>query len=156
VLVGESYSLEAPRGATTLEITDPSGHRSRLRVPPNRSAKAAPEVVFEQTKLPGHYQVRVGVAGKFEDAPDLAFAVNTDPRESDLRPVTVFEATAVLMGSSPEVGAEEMTALARLGQKGWADPETLAALLLALALLAFLLESALTAQRPTPRREIRT
>ena len=77
-----------------------------------------------------------------------AVAVNVDPTESDLRPLAEDEAMAILLGTAqPGADRSEARAAAALARAGFGNPETVASWLLLLMLLAFLIESALTAQR---------
>jgi hypothetical protein len=138
-LVGERRALRVPAAATRVEVTGPDGQPVVL---PTEQGTA----VFEGTALPGHYTVRVGSGGAFDRHPEEDFAVNVDPQESDLRALSVEEATAVLLGASDPSGAGA-AAVARLARRGAARPERLAAGLLLVMLLAFLLESGLTARR---------
>lgn len=139
VLVGEPRTITVPSGVTQLEVLGPDGKTTRLE----RELVGQNEIRFDDTQVPGRYAVRSAqsVGGDPED-----FVVNVDPRESDLRPLRTDEAMAVLTGAQRP--AEEGRDLAAIASSHFANPERLAAVLLAAMLLAFLLESLLIARRP--------
>ncbi|MCC7384704.1 MAG: VWA domain-containing protein [Deltaproteobacteria bacterium] len=139
VLVGEPRTISVPSGVTQLEVLGPDGKTTRLE----RELVGQHEIRFDDTRVPGRYAVRSAqsVGGDPED-----FVVNVDPRESDLRPLRTDEAMAVLTGAQRP--AEEGRDLAAIASSHFANPERVAAVLLAAMLLAFLLESLLIARRP--------
>ncbi len=137
-LVGEPRALAAPEKASAVEVTTPRGNTVRL----------APGEPFTETGEPGHYAVAVSLGGSgAERHPALDFAVNVDPRESDLRPLRPEEASAVLRGTATGGATSRLAALARLGKGTLTDPDALPPILLALMALAFVVEGWLTFER---------
>lgn len=147
-LLGERHRLTLPTGTRQVEIVAPDGDTERFELTPNQER---PELVFGGAKLPGHYRVRLGSLGSLEEQAALAFAVNVDPRESDLRAIRPEEALTVLKGGAGGDAPSRLTSLAQLGADPFSRPEALAMLLLILAFVAFLGESALTAERRLSR-----
>ena len=146
VMVGEPRTIQLPAGSQVAEVVGPTGN-SRRYAPDEISRDGL--ISFEDTALPGHYQVRAAAHGTPEPVPGAAFAVNVSPKESDVRPLEIEEAQAVLLGTSPNARAPTtLAALARIGKQSIMDPELLPALLLVLLALSFAFESALTARRP--------
>ena len=145
-LVGEAREIRVPKNASGVEITAPDGTTTRLK----RTLSGADGTLsFADTTLPGHYAVAALVGGQVEPIPGERFAVNVDPRESDLRPLSIEEATAVLTGTADASGdVAAASTVASIARGALGHPEKVAAWLLLLVLLAFALESALTAQRP--------
>ena len=140
-LVGEARTLAAPENTTTLVVTTPRGEAVDVDV----------GAAFPTTQEPGHYTVELAIAGGARERhPALDFAVNVDPRESDLRPLGVEEASAVLRGTADQTATGRLAALARLGKGTLDDPDALPPLLLALMALAFVIEGLLTYERRTP------
>src|SRR5207244_1771106 len=119
-LVGETRPIRIAAGMTRLVITGPDGRetdwdQSRLG--------AGGEVSFVATDAPGHYTVRAAFAGPLAPLEGESFDVNVDTHESDLRAISVEEATAVLLGTSSGTRAES-TALARAqALRGLANPD---------------------------------
>jgi hypothetical protein len=143
-LVGEPRTIRIPAGTTRLSVTGPDGKEKTWE---QGELGGSGELAFTDTLLPGHYQVKAAFAGPLVALDAESFAVNVDTRESDLRPLSVDEATAVLLGTATGAHAQT-TALARAqALRGLANPELAAGVLLLLMLLSFLVESALTAQR---------
>jgi len=93
-LVGEPavFSLDLSEQRTQATITDPlgTGHRLRVSLTSGRGLLA-----FHDTRMPGLYQVLF--EGQQEGRDD-AFAVNVDPRESDLSRLTEDELREALPG----------------------------------------------------------
>lgn len=147
-VLGERYTLELPRGTRGAEIVAPDGTTRAFELSPEEDP---PQLSYGEAPLPGHYRVRVGSRGSFEEKPELAFAVNVDPRESDLRIIRPEEALTVLRGGAPGDAPSSVSAIAQLGADPFSRPEAVAMLLLLLALFAFLGESALTAERRVSR-----
>jgi hypothetical protein len=145
MILGERHLLKLPRGAHQVEVVAPDGSSRIFDVGPSQEAA---ELQFGDAKIPGHYRVRVGVLGSFNDEPSLSFAVNLDTRESDLRAIGAEEALTVLKGAGTGGAEVELPSLAQLGGTPFTRPEMLAMMLLLLACLAFVGESALTAERP--------
>ncbi|MFO0723719.1 MAG: BatA domain-containing protein [Myxococcota bacterium] len=146
VLVGEPRTIQLPAGMQLAEVVGPSGEVRRFGLD---EISRDGTVVFDDTRIPGHYTVRAAVRGAPEPVPGASFAVNVDPRESDVRPLEVEEAEAVLLGTAGQGRASTtFAALARIGKQSILDPELLPAALLVLLLLSFFFESALTARRP--------
>lgn len=143
-VLGDRHTLSLPRGTRSVEIVAPDGDTRRFELDPEEDR---PQLVYGEANLPGHYRVRVGSLGSFDEKPELAFAVNVDPRESDLRAIRAEEALTVLKGGAGGAPPSPLPALAQLGADPFSRPEALAMLLLLLALVAFLGESALTAER---------
>ena len=145
-MVGEPRTIQLPAGSQVAEVVGPSGNRRRY-APDEISRDGL--ISFEETTVPGHYQVLAAAHGTPEPVPGAAFAVNVSPKESDVRPLEIEEAQAVLLGTSPNARAPTtLAALARIGKQSIMDPELLPALLLVLLALSFAFESALTARRP--------
>lgn len=140
-VVGQSREVRVPAGATRLMVIAPDGRESSWE----GSELRAGTVSYVRTTIPGHYQVQVGFAGPLESLASESFAVNVDTRESDLRPLSVDEGRAILLGTREGEG-EARSAIAR-GKLGDVSPETIATILLILMVGAFLLESLMTAQR---------
>ena len=130
----------APRAVAPLEgqrllaLVDPQG---RERPPPGPRPGAAPGPVTVTPDRPGLWQVKVEEAGGARLDPRLAFAVLSDPRESDTTRLDPREVTAWLGGE----------AVARVQAEGPASGEgrsiPLWSVLLALAVAAFLAEGLL-------------
>jgi hypothetical protein len=78
LLVGESKSLEVPSGVEVVQIFGPDGKE----VPVKASPEGRPQILA--TDAPGLYSATGRVSGARAKLPELAFAVNVDPRESDL------------------------------------------------------------------------
>lgn len=144
-LVGETRRIRVPPGATRLAVSAPDG---KERVWEQTDLGVEGEFPFRDTQLPGQYTVRVAFAGQLGPLDAESFAVNVDTRESDLRPISVEEASAVLLGNGAAGHADTATAIARAqALHGLANPELVVGVLLLVMLGAFLLESLLTAQR---------
>jgi hypothetical protein len=75
--VGQAKNLEPPQGVTNLGVVGPDGKPVAVSLTPEKKLVAGP------LKLPGAYQVSTA-NGSVTPLPDLTFAVNVDPRESDL------------------------------------------------------------------------
>jgi hypothetical protein len=143
-LIGQTRMIHIPQGTTRLLVVSPDGHETEWS---QADLGVHEEIAFAHTDVPGHYGVRAAFAGPLAPLEGESFSVNVDTRESDLRAITVDEATAVLLGASTGMHAES-TALARAqALKGLGNPEVVSGILLLLMLGAFLLESVLTAQR---------
>jgi len=140
--VGEPHLLAVPAGASSIVVRPPEA--DPIQLSPTQETAAV-----EGLEKPGHYTVEVAFGrGALERRPELDFAVNVDPRESDLRPLSTEEASAVLRGTAPGTeGNSRWSVLARIRRGTLSDPDALPALLLVLMLLAFALEGALTAER---------
>ncbi len=138
-LVGEPRQLKVPSSATRLVVTSPAGKETAWE----RTELQTSKVLFKGTQVPGHYEVEVAFAGPLEPLASERFAVNVESRESDLRPMPLEEALAVLQGS--EINPKDKTKLRSFG--GRLNPESMAGVLLLLMVLAFVFESALTAQK---------
>jgi hypothetical protein len=145
-LVGETRHVKIPQGATRLQVTGPDG---KERTWEQADLAIESEVPFGDTLVPGQYSVKAAFAGPLLPMDGESFAVNADTKESDLRPITTDEATAVLLGNAP--GAQKAEAAAAIARAqalhGFANPELAAGALLILMLIAFLAESVLTAQK---------
>lgn len=144
-VVGDVRELIVPVNATRMTVTAPDGRETELsRSPDDKSDTLS----FPETRIPGHYVVRAGAGTQLEVIGEESFAVNVDGRESDLRPISIEEATGILQGTT-EVGAQaESGAIARArALRGLANPELATALLLVLMALAFVAESVLTGQK---------
>jgi hypothetical protein len=145
-LVGQPRELHIPAGAQEVTVIGPDGSERRFGAEELEAGKLA----FTQTDLPGQYRVEAVFAGPPEPLRGEDFPVNVDPAESDLRPLSVAEAQAILLGTTPDADPEVAASAVRsklLG--GGLSPEALVGALLALMVLSFLLESALTTSRPT-------
>jgi hypothetical protein len=142
-VVGERREIAVPEGATRMLVRTPSGGETTWETP----ELATGHVTFSDTSIPGHYEVQAAFAGPPETIESESFAVNVDTRESDLRPLSVEEAEAVLLGRREGEVAEKQSALARAKAIGDVSPEALATILLLVMVGAFVLESLLTAQK---------
>lgn len=140
-VVGQSRDLRVPSGATRMVVVAPDGKETSWE----GSELRAGTVSYRRTGLPGQYLVQVAFAGPLESLPSESFAVNVDTRESDLRPLSVAEGRAILLGTR-EGDGEAKSAITR-GRLGDVSPETIATILLLVMVAAFLLESVMTAQR---------
>ncbi len=78
VLVGETKKLELPNGAEAVRFKTPDGKE----LTPANGQDGKPAV--GPVKLPGLYQASGKLNGTAGPMPELSFAVNVDPRESDL------------------------------------------------------------------------
>lgn len=146
ITLGERHTITLPHGTRHVEVVAPDGATKRFDFASDHEGS---ELVFADANMPGPHRVRVGALGTMEEDDALTFAVNVDPRESDLRAITAQEAMAVLEGE-PGSGAERsMPTLAQLADTPFSRPEAIAMLLLILACLAFLGEGLLTAERRT-------
>lgn len=141
-LVGDPRALVLPDGTSAVEIVRPDAQTVRL------SPDAKGKLQVTDTALPGHYRVLLASNGAPEAAPELDFAVNIDASESDLRPLTVQEATAVLTGAVEQGGDSPIASAASIARRTFASPERVAGWLLLVMLLAFAMETLLTARRP--------
>ncbi|MEQ9499951.1 MAG: BatA domain-containing protein [Deltaproteobacteria bacterium] len=143
-LVGEPRTINVPRGAMALRVTAPDGAETTWE----QSELNQATMRFDDTHLPGNYAAHVSFTGAFEPLPSESFVANADTRESDLIPLSVEEATSILTGTSEGATDEQISALARArALTGAMSPETLVGLLLMLMVLAFFVESMITAQR---------
>ena len=140
-LIGQTRQIKVPRGAQELMVVAPDGRETRW----NSSSLDAGVVAFDGTELPGHYQVSAAFAGAMEIVGSETFAVNVDTRESDLKPLSIGEAQAILKGQARQAEGATRVASASIGQR--LDPEALAAILLAIMAIAFVAESGLSALR---------
>ncbi|MCK6547828.1 BatA domain-containing protein [Myxococcota bacterium] len=144
-LVGDARAVRVPPRTTRLTVLAPDGRETTWTA---AELTNAVEVQFEGTTLPGHYQVQAATTGALEPVPSESFAVNVDTRESDLRPISVEEAAAVLTGTAEAAADASASAIVRArALRGLTSPDALAGLLLVVMALAFLVESALTAQK---------
>lgn len=142
--VGEIRELRIPAGLTEVRVTRPDGQSEELAV----SDPEAGALRYSETHQPGHYRVEGRSGGAFEPIEGESFAVNVDTKESDLRPLPLEEAQAILQGTSNAGSAEAQTALARARALGGAlSPELLVTVLLVVMALAFVVESLLSMQR---------
>jgi hypothetical protein len=144
-------SIAVPAGALRVEVRAPDGKTRTypVRTPDadGKSVGAPPRAIADDTALPGHYRVEVDLPSGREPLPAADFAVNVDPRESDVRPLDADEARAVLLG---EARPDEVAAAGAPAPRGpsLSSPEALSGALLALMLVAFVVESLLTTRRP--------
>jgi hypothetical protein len=142
-LVGDRREIQIPEGATHLIVRSPDGEETAWDAPELRGTT----VVFAETGAPGHYQVQASFAGPPEAIDTESFTVNVDTRESDLRPLSLDEGAAILLGHRDGDTAEKVSALARAKALGDVSPEALATILLLVMVGAFVLESMLTSQK---------
>ncbi len=139
-IVGDTRELRIPNTARAARVVLPDATEIEVELPSPPTGTA----VFSRTELPGHYRVEAAFVGDFEPLADETFAVNLDPRESDLRPLSLQDARAVLDGDGER---PENSVLSRArALSGDLSPEALVGILLLIMLAAFILESALTAQ----------
>lgn len=144
-LVGDPRPIRIPKDASRIVVTAPDGQEVEWT---GAALTAGPEVSFAATTRPGHYKVSAVTRGALEPLDDEGFDVNLDPRESDLRPLSVEEAAATLHGTADLPPDASPSAVARSkALRGLSSPEGLVSALLLLMCLAFVLEGALTAQR---------
>lgn len=73
-LVGQAKELAPPQGVSGLKLEGPDGRPVEVRTTPEKRRVAA------GLRLPGVYRVSAGG----QAVPEMTFAVNVDPRESDL------------------------------------------------------------------------
>ncbi len=142
-LVGQSREVRVPSGVQAVRITGPDGQDKTWSASQIDSALLR----FDDTDLPGHYRVEAAFTGAMEPLPAEAFAVNVDPRESDLRAIAESEAKAVLLGTSVGEETPSTSSLRARALSSGMNPQQIAGLLLLLMAAAFLLESALTGRR---------
>lgn len=143
-VVGEPRMIAVPRSAMALRVTAPNGDETTWE----KSELNSTTVRFDGTRLPGDYRVDVSYTGTFEPLEGERFVANADTRESDLRPLSIEEATAMLLGTAEGATSAESSALARArALTGALSPQTIVGLLLLLMVLAFFVESVITAQR---------
>jgi len=83
ITVGETFGMEAPEGTDTLYVLPP-GEGSRWRAVRVEPAQGGSRLAYTDTRRPGIYRVATEPRG---EALVAAFAVNVDPRASDLRRV---------------------------------------------------------------------
>lgn len=134
-LVGETHPIPVSRDATFVRVRGPSG--DDVSVPVTGGVAA-----FEGADQPGHYRVFTAEGAPLEEA---HFAANVDVAESDLRPMRLEEAEAILVGGAS--GAARATTIRELTlDDGWSS-ERWVTLLLALMAATFLFESLLTTRR---------
>ena len=146
--LGERHTVPLPRGTRNVEIVAPDGTSQSFDLAAEQDGF---EFVFASATMPGPHKVRLGSLGTMSEEPTLAFAVNIDPRESDLRAISVEEARTVLEGDAGDRAERVMPSLAQLAETPFSRPEALAMLLLILACFAFVGESLLTAERKSDR-----
>lgn len=141
-LVAQPRTLAIPPGAQSASVRGPDGQEQTF----SRHDFPGGSLRFDTTGLPGHYRVQAAFTGAPELLRGESFAVNVDPRESDLRAVGPGEARTVLSGDTERdrTGPAWATA-ANLG--GRLSPGVLLRALLVAMVLAFLLEGLLTSQR---------
>ncbi|MBK6688084.1 MAG: BatA domain-containing protein [Deltaproteobacteria bacterium] len=143
-LVGEVRELRVPSGVTSLRVIGPDGQETEVTSLGQESELAR----YTETTRPGHYRVEASSGGAWEPLDSESFAVNVDTKESDLRPLPLEEAMAILQGTSNTGAPEAQSALARArALSGALSPELLVTILLTVMAVAFVLESLLTAQR---------
>ncbi|MBI4818458.1 MAG: BatA domain-containing protein [Deltaproteobacteria bacterium] len=135
-LIGESRTFELPDDVEAVEITDPNKKKHRLSRASGASAR------FDATYALGTYFVSVQRGGHLERFASEDFVVNVDASESDLSPLSVEEATTAL-GANESSGQRRQRFVALAGT----SQQQLSSLLLVLVLIAFLLESGLSATR---------
>ena len=140
--VGDVRDILVAPGVTQLQVSTPSGSTHRFGL-----AELNDGIVrFSSTDEPGFYTVRASFGKELLPVPSSSFAVNIDPAESDLRPINVEEAKAVLRGEA-SVENQAAGSVARRQTSGVFSREQLSRALLVIMGFAFLLESALTAMR---------
>lgn len=140
-IVGDERELVVAKGTGRVTVIAPDGRETDLAV---ERPDAGGVVTFKETRVPGNYAVQLNGV----EAPEESFAVNVDARESDLRAISVEEATAVLLGTADVGDRADTGAVARArALRGLANPEMAAMLLLVLMAVAFVAESVLTGQK---------
>jgi hypothetical protein len=141
-VVGDIREITVAKGTARVTVLAPDGRETDLAV---EHPDAGGFVEFTETRVPGHYVVRLGgvdVSG------EESFTVNVDARESDLRSVSTEEASAILLGTADVSASAESGAVARAkALRGLANPEMATMILLILMLVAFVAESILTGQK---------
>lgn len=144
-LVGQTREIRVPSNVQAVRVTGPDGSEQTWTASEIEGARLR----FDATAVPGHYRVEAAFTGPLEPLRGEAFAVNVDPRESDLTPVSEEEARAVLLGGAAP-GAPEADSAAQRARilSAGVSPEQLAGILLLIMFFAFFVESALTASRP--------
>jgi hypothetical protein len=134
-VVGASRTLEVGEGQRLVAVVAPDGRELTPDALPRAGPPgSAPTIVPD---APGLWQVRVESRGEIALDPALAFAVLPDARESDTRRVDPTELTAWLGGADHAALAEDARGERRI---------PLWSILLALAIAAFVAESALAAR----------
>jgi hypothetical protein len=134
--VGRPRPVRLPEGAALAALLAPDGRERRPPASPGPREEGTEEVTFTPD-LPGLWQVKVRVGGQERIDPALSFAVWPDGRESDTRRLEPAELTAYFGGAAlARVEGEASAAGGRREVPLWS-------LLLAVALLAFLLEGLL-------------
>jgi hypothetical protein len=134
-VVGSTRALELGEGQKLVALVAPGGRELAADALPRSGPPGSPPVVIPD--VPGLWEVRVEERGELRLDPALAFAVLPDPRESDTRRVDPAELTAWLGGAGHAALAEDGRGERRI---------PLWSMLLALALAAFVAESALAAR----------
>ncbi len=140
-LVGQPRVILVPDGVHRLVVEAPDGRRSDW----GRSEMDEGRVTYDRTQRPGHYRVLASFAGALEPLPSEHFSVNVDSRESDLKPLSVAEAQAVLRGEATDPSRSTKPVVTALRQS--VDPESIAWFLLLAMALAFVAESLLSMRR---------
>ncbi|HET7753184.1 MAG TPA: BatA domain-containing protein [Anaeromyxobacteraceae bacterium] len=134
-VVGATRTVELEQGQTLKALVAPDGRELAADSLPRPGPPGSPPVVVPDA--PGLWEVRVESRGEVRLDPALAFAVFPDPRESDTRRVAPAELTAWLGGADHAALAQDARGERRI---------PLWSVLLALALAAFVAESALAAR----------
>jgi hypothetical protein len=134
-VVGASRTIELGEGKRLLALVAPDGRELAADALPRSGPPGSPPVVVPD--VPGLWQVRVEDRGEARLDPALAFAVLPDARESDTRRVDQSELTAWLGGADLAAMSEDARGERRV---------PLWSILLALAVAAFVAESALAAR----------
>lgn len=143
-LVGQPREIRVPAGVQALQVTGPDGREKTWSAAEIDSAL----VRFDDTELPGHYRVEAAFTGAMEPLRAESFAVNVDPRESDLRAIPESEAKGILLGTTAGEESQSSANLRARALSSGMSPQQMAGLLLLIMAAAFLLESALTSRRP--------
>ena len=140
--VAEPRTIAIPPQAQNASVIGPDGKEQTF----SRGDFAAGSLRFGGTELPGHYRVQASFTGAPELLRGESFAVNVDPRESNLGSLDPEEATALLLGESgPTSEAPAWVRASALA--GQLSAEALLRALLIAMVIAFVLESILTTQR---------
>ncbi len=145
-LAGAQRDILIPKKAKKLKVIAPDGQETLW---PEHELGENPSIRFQATEAPGHYRVEVSYGDAFSPVDDQHFAVNVDTRESNLEALDKDEATLILTGAAAAPGAPKDDTMLERAQalSGLSNPEAVAGLFLILMLIAFALESLLTAQR---------
>lgn len=140
--VGEARQLTLPPGLTQLQVSSPSGAIYQY----GKTQFSDGTIRFIHTDEPGFYTVRGIFQEGITDLSTLSFAVNINPAESDLEPISPGEAIAILQGTLSDT-PQTSGSIAQIQTGDTFNREHISRIFLIVMALAFLLESGVTALR---------